>query len=79
MPRVATHAVLAWMREHAGPDGTLVVNREVLRQAGIPERFVSRLSSRLHDMARRGAHRRRAEGARREGHKVRHQTTQGEA
>jgi len=54
MAKSATHAALDWMRRNADPDGRVVVDRDALRQAGIPDRFVSRLPSRLREMVERG-------------------------
>jgi hypothetical protein len=54
MEEKMTPTVLRWLKENAGPDGTITVDRNVLTQAGLPARFVERLSTRLHELEQRG-------------------------
>lgn len=49
----ATSIVLDWLRRNAGPDGKITIDRETLERAGMPERFVRRLSARLHELQAR--------------------------
>jgi len=49
-----TQEVLKWLRERSGSDGVVSVTRKDLEAAGLPERFIRRMSSRFKELEQAG-------------------------